>query len=34
MIETESPFTVVSGDVVPTAPQKGHFGGTRNLTGL
>jgi hypothetical protein len=34
IMETESPFTVVSGTVVPTAPQKGDFGGTRNLTGI
>ena len=31
---TDSPLIVVSGTVVPTAPQKGHFGGTRNLTGV
>ena len=31
---TESPWIVVSGTVAPTAPQKGHFGGTRNLTRL
>ena len=31
---TDLPLIVVSGMVVPTVPQKGHFGGTRNVTGV